>query len=222
MGGGGTTREGPPRRTPLTRRRIVETALRIIDERGLDALSMRVLGAELGVEAMAIYRHVADKGALLDGVVGLLLEELGQDVRAEGDWREVVGGFGRGFRALALAHPNAFPLVGRNPARSWVAAAQGVEDLLDFLRRSGFSPSDAAYTVRAVSRYAIGFSLVGASGAGDAERPPAGAYPLLDGLLDQLDGPAGRGGADDLFDFGLERILDGLEGRRADEGLTPG
>lgn len=218
MSGGGTTREGPPRRVPLTRRRIVEAALRIIDERGLDALSMRVLGAELGVEAMAIYRHVADKGALLDGVVGLLLEELGEDVPAEGDWREVVGGFGRGFRSLALAHPNAFPLLGRHPARSWVAAAPGVEGLLAFLGDSGFAARDAAYAVRAVSRYAIGFSLVGAGGVLAAERPAAGAYPLLDGLLDQLDDPTGRGGADDLFEFGLEMLLDGLERRRAGEG----
>ncbi len=215
MGREGTTREGTGRRAPLTRRRIVETALSLIDERGLDALSMRVLGAELGVEAMALYRHVSDKGALLDGVVELLLEELGQDVPTEGDWREVVGGFGRGFRTLALAHPDAFPLLGRSPARSWVAAAAGVEGLLAFLQESGFAPVNAAYAVRAVSRYAIGFSLVGEAGGGDAGRPPRGAYPLLDGLLDQLDGPAGDGGADDLFEFGLETLLDGLAGRRA-------
>lgn len=215
MGETGTSRRGPRRRAPLSRRRIVETALRLIDERGLDALSMRVLGAELGVEAMALYRHVADKGALLDGVVELLLEELGQDVRPEGDWRDVMGDFGRGFRALALAHPNAFPLVGRNPARSWTAAAQGVEGLLALLRSSGFAPADAAYAVRAVSRYAIGFSLVSGPPGDDAERPPPGTYPLLDGLLDQLHDPAGRGGADDLFEFGLETLLDGLAGRRA-------
>lgn len=214
MGGTGTSRRSEGRRAPLTHRRIVETALRLIDERGLDALSMRALGGELGVEAMALYRHVADKGALLDGVVGLLLEELGDAVPARGGWREVIGGFGRGFRSLALAHPNAFPLLGRDPARSWVAAAPGVEGLLALLGGAGFAPADAAYAVRSVSRYAVGFSLVGAGAVEPAERPPAGRYPLLDGLLDQLDDPTGRGGADDLFEFGLETLLDGLEGRR--------
>ena len=218
MSGTGTSRRAAGRRAPLTHRRIVEAALRLIDERGLDALSMRALGAELGVEAMALYRHVADKGALLDGVVGLLLEELGDDVPMDGGWREVIGGFGRGFRSLALAHPNAFPLLGRDPARSWVAAAPGVEGLLGFLGAAGFDAADAAYAVRAVSRYAVGFSLVGAGAPQPAERPPAGEYPLLDGLLEQLDDPIGRGGADDLFDFGLEMLLDGLEGRRGGAG----
>jgi AcrR family transcriptional regulator len=221
MGGTGASQRGAQRRTPLTRRRIVETALRLIDERGLEALSMRTLGAELGVEAMALYRHVADKGDLLDGVVGLLLEEMGEGVPADGDWRAVVGGFGRGLRSLALAHPNAFPLLGRHPARSWVAAAPGVEGLLAFLGDSGFGATDAAYAVRAVSRYAIGFSLVGASALEGAERPPVGAYPLLDGLLDQLDDPTGRGGTDDLFEYGLGMLLDGLAGRRTGEG-SPG
>ena len=213
MGRTETSRRGAQGRTPLTRARIVEAALRLIDERGLDALSMRTLGAELGVEAMALYRHVADKGALLDGVVELLLEELRQDVLpAQGDWREVVRSFGRGFRALAVAHPNAFPLVGRNPARSWLAAAQGVEGLLAFLRGSGFSPEDAAYAVRSVSRYAIGFSLVGTPPADSIELPPPGRYPLLDGLLHQLEGPPGAGD-DDLFAFGLELQIDGLQAR---------
>jgi len=213
MGRTGTARGTGPR-APLSRRRITETALRLIDERGLDALSMRVLGSELGVEAMAIYRHVADKGALLDGVVGLLLEELRQEVPPTDDWRELIAGFGRGFHALAVAHLNAFPLLGSNPARSWVAAPGKVEGVLSVLHRSGFTEEDAAFAVRAVSRYVIGFSLVGPASGEPLERPPEAEYPLLTGLLRQLDDSPPRAD-DDLFEFGLTLLIDGFERRRA-------
>lgn len=207
------TSKGTGQRQPLSRRRITEAALRLIDERGLDALSMRVLGSELGVEAMALYRHVADKGALLDGVVELLLEELRQEMPSTEDWRELIASFGRGFRALAIAHPNAFPLLGRNPTRSWVAAPGAVEGLLTVLHRSGFTGEDSAFAVRAVSRYVIGFSLVGPVAGEPVERPPEAEFPLLAGLLRQLEEPSPR--ADhDLFEFGLTLLIDGFARRR--------
>src|SRR5260221_11987060 len=71
-----STRQATHSRAPLTRSRIAEAALAIVDRDGLDALSMRRLGAELGVEGMAIYRHFPNKAAVLAGVVDALLSEL--------------------------------------------------------------------------------------------------------------------------------------------------
>src|SRR5690606_21759304 len=81
---GGTPMAGDQRveRRPLTRRRIVEAALAIVDERGLPDLTMRRLGARLGVEAMSIYKHLPSKEAVIEGVRELLLDELAQ-LRAE-------------------------------------------------------------------------------------------------------------------------------------------
>ena len=166
------------------------------------------------------YRHVADKQALLDGVLELLKEELRQDIPPTDDWRELIASFGRGFRALAIAHPHAFPLLGKNPARSWVASPGAVEEVLAVLHRSGFSGEDAASAVRVVSRYVIGFSLVGSATPDEAVEPPsADAYPLLAGLLRQLDDASP--GADELFEFGLGLLIDGLDRRRGDQHRPP-
>src|SRR5919106_4499638 len=78
------------KRRPLSRRRILETAVRFVDREGLEALSMRKLGSELGVEAMSLYNHVPNKSALLDGMVEVLLGEL--EVPSEDEEWERRGG----------------------------------------------------------------------------------------------------------------------------------
>src|SRR6516225_3304878 len=88
-------------RTPLDRRRIAEEALRLIDAEGLQQLSMRRLGAELGVEGMAIYHHFHNKAELLDGVLELLLEELEIPSESEGTALERLRRLFEGTRAVA-------------------------------------------------------------------------------------------------------------------------
>src|SRR5581483_3835282 len=98
-------------REPLTSGRIIDAALRIIDEEGLRALTMRRLGQELGVEAMSLYHHLPGKGAVLSGVAESLLSELRLDDADSGSWQDRLRRLARAYRGVAHAHPNAFPLI---------------------------------------------------------------------------------------------------------------
>src|SRR6267143_2086131 len=102
-------------RTPLTRLRIAQAALAVVDRDGLDALSMRRLGAELGVEGMAIYRHFPNKAAVLAGVVEALLGELVIPPPSGTPWQIVFREVARAYRALLLRHPHAIPLLAALP-----------------------------------------------------------------------------------------------------------
>src|SRR5918998_4367880 len=93
------------KRRPLSRRRILETAVRYVDREGLEALSMRKLGSELGVEAMSLYNHVPNKSALLDGMVEVLLGELEVSSEDEEWERRGRGGY-PAFPRVAAEHPH--------------------------------------------------------------------------------------------------------------------
>ena len=95
-----------PSRSTLTRDRIVDAALDVIDRAGLDGLSMRKLGAELGVEAMALYHHVGSKERLLEAVVERLMSELDTDPGESADWLGVLRNMARAYRALARRQRN--------------------------------------------------------------------------------------------------------------------
>ena len=84
-----TAPEAPPPRAPLTRDRVMRAALTLADTQGLDALSMRALGAALGVKAMSLYNHVKDKEDLLDGMVELVVSEIEAPSPAA-PWREAM------------------------------------------------------------------------------------------------------------------------------------
>src|SRR5437879_8120056 len=99
------------RRTALSRERIAVAAVALIDGEGLDALSMRRLGAELGVEAMSLYRHFPSKAALLEAVVARLLAELPVPAPTAARWQEAFRALARAYRALLTRHPNAIPLL---------------------------------------------------------------------------------------------------------------
>src|SRR3712207_4637520 len=145
------------KRRPLSRRRVLEAAVRFADREGLDALSMRKLGAELGVEAMSLYNHVPNKDALLDGMVEVLLGEL--EVPSENAaWEERVREAYRGFRRLARRHPNVFPLLVLRPPDTmdgvWL-----VEEFLKTMRGAGFDAATALNAFRTLSAYATGYEI---------------------------------------------------------------
>src|SRR5438094_2026120 len=94
-------------RTPLSRLQIAQAALAIVDRDGLDALSMRRLGAELGVEGMAIYRHFPNKAAVLAGVGEALLAELVIPPPSDVPWQAVFREVSRAYRAPPLRAPRA-------------------------------------------------------------------------------------------------------------------
>lgn len=144
----------PASREPLTRRRILECALRIIDRESLESLSMRKLAAELDAGAMSLYNHVPNKDSLLEGVTEVLLAEIDLASTENEDWAEGMRTALLSFRKVLLAHPNALPLIQTKPIVS-PEAFHPVEQSLATLRRGGFGPEDALRSHWAL----IGFTL---------------------------------------------------------------
>ena len=98
----------------VSRSVILQSALRIIDRDGVDGLSMRRLGEEVGRDPTVLYRHVPNKAALLDGVAEIVLGQLQVDT-ADPDWAAQLRTMAHDFRRLALAHPNVVPLLVTRP-----------------------------------------------------------------------------------------------------------
>src|ERR671916_2504529 len=179
------------KRQPLSRQRILEAAVRFVDREGVEALSMRKLGSELGVEAMSLYNHVPNKGALLDGMVEVLLGELEVPPEDEG-WERRVREAYRAFRRLAHEHPNVFPLLISRPPETmdglWL-----VEEFIRTLRGAGFDAETALYAFRALSSYASGYAMAEIRGfAMEPTGTRAGAGVLSPGdfpNINELDAP---------------------------------
>ena len=156
----------------LDRERILRGAVDYIDAHGLAALTMRRLGASLGVEAMALYRYVPGREDLLDGVVDMVVETLfvkddGDDLYIEEHhgWQDYLMRLGHGIRRIALAHPSVFPLVAsRPPAAPWVRpplrSLRLVESFLGTLTEAGFSDQAAVAAYRAYSSFLLGHLLL--------------------------------------------------------------
>lgn len=173
----------------LTRQRIVRAALRMIDRDGVEGLSMRKLGAALGVEGMALYRHVGNKQKLLEGVVELLLEELDVPPAGSARWVDAWYAIARSYRRLAHTHPGAFPLLALSPLTT-AARFQRAQAPVAILRAAGFSELGAERAFRTLLSYADGYLLRELADS-DAELTPEEA--------------------DAAFEFGLRAILTGLE-----------
>lgn len=162
-------------RAGLDRRRVLGAAIEFIDQHGLEALTMRRLGAHLGVEAMALYRYVAGRDQLLDGVVETVIDELYGDpdvhLAASHGWQDYLQRLAHGVRRIALAHPEVFPLVAsRPPAAPWVRpplrSLRWVESFLTALIGSGFTEAAAVTAYRAYSSFLLGHLLLEVSQKG--------------------------------------------------------
>jgi AcrR family transcriptional regulator len=162
-------RKPPSARRPLSRERVVAAALDYIEDQGLAGLTMRRLGQQLGVEAMALYRHVPSKEDLLDGVVEALVAGIEQDDdvlrRPEGGWQDFLQRLAHGVRRMALAHPKAFPLVAsRPPEAPWLRpplrSLEWVELFLTGLVNEGFTEEAAVAGYRAYTSFLLGHLLL--------------------------------------------------------------
>ncbi|MFG1947070.1 TetR/AcrR family transcriptional regulator [Nonomuraea sp. NPDC048826] len=202
-------------RAGLTRSAILEAALALADREGLKALSMRRLGAELGVEAMTLYHHVPGKDALLDGLVEQLLTRVAPPVFESGSWRDGLRGYADALLAALLAHPHLIPLVVTRPAVT-PANLRAMESGLAFLRGAGFPPATALDMLYAVIGFVVGHAAIQVSSG------PAGEFGqerLLDGL-DPAEFPLLAGAVRDgreprsRFGFALEAMLSGFEPAR--------
>jgi TetR/AcrR family tetracycline transcriptional repressor len=199
----------------LTHERIVRAALQIVDRDGLPALSMRRLGAELGVDPMAAYYHVPNKEALLDAIVEAVMAGIdlaGDDPSAAPEERIVHAA--RAYRDVMLAHANALPIVlTRGP--STPEAMRPVELLIGILRDAGLPPTRAMAGMNAIAAAVRGtVAMVADNSAAPptpeelaalGERFPADEFPNLREAA--LCSPEFLG-AD--FEFGIRALARGL------------
>lgn len=205
-------------RRPLTRNAVVRGGLRLIDTEGLDALSMRRLGGKLGVEAMSLYNHVANKDDLLDAVVEFLWGEVASNVDVTGIWQEDVRGFARAVHRIALDHPNAYPLM----LNRGVLPAAGLRlagELVASLRVAGFADR-VGDAVRTVVGYVAGYTMAEVAWYGDpAAATAATARPQPKGDVDpELRRMLLECDTEVQFAVGLEVLLDGLDRLRDSAG----
>ena len=198
-------------RTPLSRLRIAQAALAVVDRDGLEALSMRRLGAELGVEGMAVYRYFPNKAAVLAGVVEVLLAELVIPPPSNVPWTDVFRDVSRAYRSLLLRHPHAIPLLAALPLTD-PAAARAAGSVMALLRAAGFDAESALRTLATITSYVVGIAQweVGTAplrAEGRDVTLPPDADPYLVELLPQL----AEDDCDETFEFGLDVIVRGLE-----------
>lgn len=131
---------GRPRQARLTRERILIEALRLIDEQGVDAFSMRRLASALGVDPMAIYYHLPNKETLLAGLVTMVFAKLEAPVNTDSAWQDQVRALARAYRTLARTHPNFILHLAANVELGANAALAANEQLFAALTRAGLPP----------------------------------------------------------------------------------
>ena len=223
-------------RVPLSRDRVLRAAVRVADEGGIEALTMRRLGDELGAEAMSLYHHVARKEDILDGVVDVIAGEINDVVEplaAPGEaaaWKAAARQRILTAREVLLRHPWA-PAVFETRASASPQILRYFDGLLGLMRDGGFSWDLVHHALHALGSRAFGFSqemFTPAGGPGDdmdaaAAEAMAAQFPNLAGMLAGIvhdDPETTLGWCDDQeeFEFGLDVILDGLDRLRATAG----
>lgn len=200
-----------PRPPRISRDQVLKAALELVDDEGLDALSMRRLGERIGVEAMSLYGHVPNKEAVLDGVHEAVLQEMHVPA-PECDWAADLCGLALSFRATLLAHPNAVPLFATRPAvtRASLAYVERALTVLsapypDMIGRIQAFQSLVAYVVgQTMLQLATGVEVVA------YDSLPADEFPSLARASVALADYS----YDDEFIFGLEALLRGLQSGR--------
>ena len=220
-------REPPSRRQPLDRERIVAAAISFIDEFGLPGLSMRRLGAMLGVEAMSLYRYVPGRENLLDAVVGSILDEMAVDEEVldspRHGWQDFLQRLAHGVRRVALAHPRAFPLVASRPTEApWLRpplrSLDTVESFLSGLVQEGFTDDAAVAAYRAFTSFLLGHLLLGVSTYG----ADVGPLDVIDDAEPRNERPLDHAVTE--FEEALESLLDRIalvKSESAPGGVAP-
>jgi AcrR family transcriptional regulator len=208
-------------RTPLTRERIVDAALRLMDAEGLEAVTMRRVAREVGVEAMSLYHHVRDKDDLLQAVCDRVMA--GFDFPEEGgDWATRCKAGARSWRRLLQAHPDVMRLFAEThgPSPSSPESLRPTEYALGLLREGGLSDRDTVQAFHAFGGYIQGFVMMegGAINGTDPEtherfaaQVPAEVFPVLSAVGRYF----AECHADEQFEFGLDLMLRGLQARVA-------
>ncbi len=211
-------------RVPLTRERVLQTALRLADQGGLESLSMRKLGQELGVEAMALYYHFANKDEVLDGIVDLVWAEIDFPVAGD-EWRTAMRRRAISVRDVLARHRWAIGLMEsrRNPGP---ANLRHHDAVIGNLRAAGFEMAMVAHAYSLMDGYIYGYALTKMNLPFDAtnditemarsmlEPFPEGEYPNMVAFITEHAMQPGYDFADE-FEWGLDVVLNGVERERA-------
>jgi AcrR family transcriptional regulator len=224
------------RRTPLSRDRVLRAAVALADEAGIESLSMRNLAQDLGVVPMALYKHVANKDELLDGMIDVVVGEIDPPV-PDTDWKHVVRGRILSARQVLLRHPWApLAIESRNMATPAILAY--LDSMIGTFRAGGFSADLAHHVMHAMGSRILGFSQelfdasrrAGRSGTANPD-PPAALPPEVAARFPHVaeiamaashdDASVVGQGCDDQFEFefALDLLLDGIE-RLQQQGWT--
>jgi AcrR family transcriptional regulator len=206
---------------------VLHAAIGLADEGGIESLSMRKLAGALGVEAMSLYNHVANKSDLVNGIVDLVVDEF-ELPSAEADWETAIRTYAISAHDVLLRHPWACSLVMSPPGSPTphTARMRYIEWLLGQLRDGGFSPELAYHAYHALDSHVLGFTLWQLGHSTPREETvdiadlaavflrelPAADFPhLAEHVHQHL--AAGNDGQSE-FEFGLDLILDGLKRAR--------
>jgi AcrR family transcriptional regulator len=207
-------------RVPLNRERVLHTAVALADERGIDSLTMRALGDELGVEAMSLYYYVANKEELLDGMVDLVYGEI-ELPSDEADWKTALRPVAMSAREAFSRHRWAITLM-ETRTRPGPANLRHHDSVIGCLRGAGFSIKQAIHAFSLLDSYVSGFALQELTMPFDTSEElaeaaesilaqfPAAEYPHLAETITEHVTKSGYDYADE-FEVGLDLILDGIE-----------
>jgi TetR/AcrR family tetracycline transcriptional repressor len=234
--GGPRRRAGRPGagQEPLSRGRILDAALRLVDAEGMGALSMRRLAAELGVNPMSIYHHLPGKDAVVTGLVEAVFSESRPTVPEGGTWQERVRDSARAYRDLARAHPNLVLAILSDPAAVSTGMVLVAEPLYAALDEARLSPLMAARAADTLADFIHGFVLgevanpsgqweIGPELLSRIGGQPAASVPTMRRVFEALaaqgiryDFEAGLEAGLDILLKGIEAIAEGARDRDAD------
>lgn len=210
----------PRTRGALTREQVAAAALELADADGLDALSMRVLADRLGVGTMTLYGYFASKEELLDAVVDSAVSDREPFV-LEGSPREQLRGVAMDAHRSLFRHPSLVELRVRRPVLR-PEALQFAEAVMTILREAGLDRREAARAFRLLFTYTFGYAALSPNEVTEEHRAAARAalrdlppekYPALSDAAEEASDAMG---GEETFEYGLDRILDGLEAHMSD------
>ncbi len=205
----------------MIRQVVLDAAVRLADERGLEGLSMRKLAEELGVKPTALYNYVSSKDALLDGMIETVMSNAGSPSGRAGGWEDRIRERLLWSREIAHQHPNVYRLFATRFTTHIPQVLALVEDLLDALHEAGLDAPSALHAYRTLVNYTIGYALAEIRGFSlesedpdlpppfRSQRPIPEDFPRVIELAPHLK----HVDHDEEFVFGLDCIIAGLKER---------
>jgi TetR/AcrR family transcriptional regulator, tetracycline repressor protein len=229
--GGSRNRGGRPKagQEALSRGRILDAALRLVDEEGMGALTMRRLGGELGVNPMSIYHHLPGKDAVISGLVELIFSGMRVRYSEGSSWQDRVRAWAEAYRGLVRSHPNLVLAIVSNAAAATEAVLLVNEPLFEALDESGLPPAEVVRAADSVVDFVHGFALAeGAQPLGHPfdrrellkrlEAGVAAGLPATSRVFGALTRDEACYDFDRGFDAGLVILLKGIEASAVDAG----